>query len=102
MKFRHIGSNEITLWVPVTLKAKDLGELLSRADRLRYLDFDIQICVTARPGWDEWLTDYTGQWATPPVGNYHTRILEAIGKYLDTTRVCEKFKTEIHNEINNG
>lgn len=101
MRFRHISSNAITLWVPVTIKAKDLNLILSSADTARYLYFEIQLCINATPSDEGWVMEYTGQWATPPVGNYPTRILDAIEKHLATTNVCEKFKTAINNEITN-
>ena len=99
MRFRHIGSNEITLWVPVTIQAKSLVGFLFGADKARYIEFDIQIRVIARPCEGEWLTEYTGQWATPPVGNYPARILDAINNYLKSINVTDTFKKEIRTEI---
>lgn len=95
MRFKHISSDEITLWVPVTIKAKDMGGFLSGADRALYLDFDIQLCVSAIPSDGEWLMEYTGQWATPPVGNYPARILDAINNYLNSINVTASFKKEL-------
>lgn len=99
MRFRHIGSDEITLWIPVTIPAKNLVGFLLGTDKARYIEFDIQIRVIARPCWGEWLTEYTGQWATPPVGNYPARILDAINNYLNSINVTETFKKEIRTEI---
>lgn len=99
MRFRHIGSDEITLWIPVTIPAKNLVGFLLGADKVRYIEFDIQIRVIARPCDGEWLTEYTGQWATPPVGNYPDRILDAINNYLNYINVTETFKKEIRTEI---
>lgn len=96
MRFRHINSNVETLWVPVTIKVKDAAGFLSAKDRSRYLDFDIQVCVTIRRSSADVFVSYDGQWATPPSGNYPSRILDAIDKYLAHINVAEKFKEEIN------
>lgn len=98
MRFKHIGDNKETWWIPISIPAKEMSDSLQPKDRARYLDFEIHIHIEVSPTPEGGIFEYAGEWALPPVGNYPTRIIEAIEKYISSIHVEERFGDAIRSE----
>lgn len=100
MRFRHISDDKVTEWVPVSIPARDMHDLLSSFDRIRYLDFEVHLHFEITPTREGEVFEYAGEWALPPAGNYPGRVLDAIEKYLSRIRVEEVFGDALRRRQN--
>ena len=95
MKFKHILNHVETWWVPVSIPARDMSDLLLLVDKAKYLQFDILIQVDVTPTIEGGIFEYTGEWSLPLIGNYPRRVLDAIDMHLGRIRVIDTFMDAI-------